>query len=120
MPRDCQELALLVGEYHCQAHQAEALQPEALLELLQHFDIYRRPERFEQFLAACEMVARGRAAHERIDYPQAAYLRAAADAARAVEARPLIELGYQGAELGQALKRERLQSIERFKAGAAS
>ncbi|HCL75265.1 MAG TPA: multifunctional CCA tRNA nucleotidyl transferase/2'3'-cyclic phosphodiesterase/2'nucleotidase/phosphatase, partial [Pseudomonas sp.] len=48
------------------------------------------------------------------------YLRAAADAARAVEARPLIELGYQGAELGQALKRERLQSIERFKAGAAS
>ncbi|WP_312376502.1 multifunctional CCA addition/repair protein [Stutzerimonas nitrititolerans] len=120
VPRDCQELALLVGEYHCQAHQAETLQPEALLELLQHFDIYRRPERFEQFLAACEMVARGRAAHERIDYPQAAYLRAAADAARAVEARPLIELGYQGAELGQALKRERLQAIERFKDGAAS
>ncbi|WP_312453038.1 multifunctional CCA addition/repair protein [Stutzerimonas nitrititolerans] len=120
VPRDCQELALLVGEYHCQAHQAEALQPEALLELLQHFDIYRRPERFEQFLAACEMVARGRAAHERIDYPQAAYLRAAADAARAVEVRPLIELGYQGAELGQALKRERLQAIERFKDGAAS
>src|SRR5690606_26221981 len=97
------------------AHQAETMQPAAVIHMRQHCDIYRRPERFEQFLAACEMVARGRAAHERIDYPQAAYLRAAADAARAVEARPLIELGYQGAELGQALKRERLQAIERFK-----
>ncbi|MFV0455086.1 MAG: multifunctional CCA addition/repair protein [Pseudomonas sp.] len=120
VPRDCQELALLVGEHHCQAHQAETLQPEALFEFLQHFDIYRRPERFEQFLAACEMVARGQAAQERIDYPQAAYLRAAAAAARAVEAGPLIKQGYQGAELGQALKRERLQVIKRFKDGAAS
>lgn len=117
VPRDCQELALLVGEYHCQAEQAETLQPEALFELLQHFDIYRRPERFEQFLTACEMVARGHAVQEQTDYPQAAYLRAAAGAARAVEARPLIEQGYQGAELGQALKCARLQAIERFKAG---
>src|SRR5690606_2480984 len=114
VPRDCQELALLVGEYHCQAEQAETLQPEALFELLQHFDIYRRPERFEQFLTACEMVARGHAVQEQTDYPQAAYLRAAAGAARAVEARPLIEQGYQGAELGQALKCARLQAIERF------
>lgn len=117
VPRDCQELALLVGEYHCQAHQAKALQPAALFELLQHFDIYRRPERFEQFLAACEMVARGRAMPEQTAYPQAGYLRAAADAARAVEAKPLIEQGYKGAELGQALKRERLEAIERFTQG---
>ena len=115
VPRDCQELALLVGDHNHQAHQAENLPAETLFELLQHFDIYRRPERFEQFLAACEMIAWGRAAPRPISYTQASYLRAAADAARAVEVTPLIEQGYQGAELGQALKRQRLQALERFK-----
>jgi len=114
VPRDCQELAMLVGEYHEKAHQAEALEPAALFELLQHFDIYRRPERFEQFLAACEMIANGRATPEEAAYPRAAYLRTAAAAARAVEAKHLIEQGYQGAELGQALQRERLDAIRRF------
>lgn len=117
VPRDCQELALLVGEYHPKTHQATTLPPAQLFDLLQHFDIYRRPERFEQFLAACEMIARGQTPEEQDAYPQAAYLRAAAVAARAVEARPLIEQGYKGAELGQALLRKRLEAIERFTQG---
>ncbi|MGH8353266.1 MAG: multifunctional CCA addition/repair protein, partial [Pseudomonas sp.] len=77
-PRDCQELALLVGEYHSHGHRALELKPTTLLELLQHFDIYRRPQRFEEFIAACEMDARGRLGLEQRDYPQAAYLRGAA------------------------------------------
>lgn len=114
VPRDCQELASLVSEHHEQVHQAEAMQAGALFELLQHFDIYRRPERFEQFLSACEMIARAQARTAQTAYPQAAYLRAAATAARAVDAKPLIEQGYKGAELGQALQRERLEAIREF------
>src|SRR5690606_39028730 len=99
-PRDCAELALLVGEYHTHGHRALELRPNTLLELLQHFDIYRRPERFEQFIAACEMDARGRLGLEQRDYPQAAYLRGAMQAARAVAVQPLVEEGFKGAELG--------------------
>ncbi|RJG12282.1 multifunctional CCA addition/repair protein [Pseudomonas cavernicola] len=117
-PRDCQELALLVGEHHTHGHRALELKPSTLLELLQSFDIYRRAQRFEEFIAACEMDARGRLGLEQRDYPQAAYLRGAAEAARAVTVQPLLAQGFQGAELGEALKRERLTALKAYKAGA--
>lgn len=111
VPRDCQELALLVGEFQGHAQRALELGAAELFDLLQHFDIHRRPERFEQFIAACEMIAH----HEEQEVSaQSTHLRAAATAARAVEAKALIEQGYQGAELGEALQRERLKAIERL------
>jgi tRNA nucleotidyltransferase (CCA-adding enzyme) len=115
-PRDCQELAVLVGEYHTHGHRALELKASTLLELLQTFDVYRRPQRFEEFIAACEMDARGRLGLEQREYPQAAYLRAAAEAARAVKVQPLVEQGFKGAELGEALKRERLKALQAYKA----
>jgi tRNA nucleotidyltransferase (CCA-adding enzyme) len=117
-PRDCQELAVLVGEYHTHGHRALELKASTLLELLQTFDVYRRPQRFEEFIAACEMDARGRLGLEQREYPQAAYLRGAAQAARAVKVQPLVEQGYKGAELGEALKRERLKALQAYKASA--
>ncbi|WP_236172636.1 multifunctional CCA addition/repair protein [Pseudomonas pseudonitroreducens] len=115
VPRDCQELARLVGEFHTHCHRALELRPNTVLELLQSFDVYRRPQRFEEFLAASEMDARGRHGLEDRDYPQAEYLRGAAQAARAVAVQPLLEKGYKGAELGEALKRERLSALKAYK-----
>lgn len=114
-PRDCQELARLVGEYHTHAHRALELRPSTLLELLQAFDVYRRPQRFEEFIAASEMDARGRHGLENRAYPQADYLRGAARAAREVAVQPLLEKGFKGAELGEALKRERLKALKAYK-----
>lgn len=114
-PRDCAELALLVGEYHTHCHRALELRAQTLAELFQHFDLYRRPERFELFLAACEMGARGRLGLDRQPYPQADYLRAAAAVARGVTVQPLLEQGIKGAELGEALKRERLNALKVFR-----
>lgn len=118
VPRDCQELALLVGEYHTHGHRALELKASTLLELLQRFDVYRRPQRFEEFIAACEMDARGRLGLEERDYPQAAYLRGAADAARAVAVQPLVEKGFTGQGLGEAIKRERLNALKAYKESA--
>ncbi|QVL18521.1 multifunctional CCA addition/repair protein [Pseudomonas qingdaonensis] len=118
VPRDCQELALLMGEYHTHGHRALELKASTLLELLQRFDVYRRPQRFEEFIAACEMDARGRLGLEERDYPQAAYLRGAADAARAVAVQPLVEKGFTGQGLGEAIKRERLNALKAYKESA--
>ncbi|AMB83906.1 multifunctional CCA tRNA nucleotidyl transferase/2'3'-cyclic phosphodiesterase/2'nucleotidase/phosphatase [Pseudomonas agarici] len=115
VPRDCQELALLVAEYHTHGHRALELRPSTLLELLQSFDVYRRPQRFEEFIVACEMDARGRQGLEERDYPQAAYLRGAALAAKAVAVQPLLEKGIKGPELGEALKHERLKALKAYK-----
>lgn len=117
-PRDCQELALLVGQYHTHGHRALELKASTLLELLQSFDVYRRPQRFEDFIAACEMDARGRKGLEERSYPQADYLRGAAAAARAVAVQPLLEKGFKGPQLGEAIKRERLRALKAYKEAA--
>ncbi|CAH0213208.1 multifunctional CCA addition/repair protein [Pseudomonas mediterranea] len=118
VPRDCQELALLVGQFHTHGHRALELKASTLLELLQSFDVYRRPQRFEEFIAACEMDARGRKGLENRSYPQADYLRGAAAAARSVAVQPLLEKGFKGPELGEAIKRERLKALKAYKEGA--
>ncbi|MEA9978928.1 multifunctional CCA addition/repair protein [Pseudomonas sp. 10B1] len=115
VPRECQELALLVGQYHTHSHRAIELKASTLFELLQSFDIYRRPQRFEEFIAACEMDARGRLGFELRNYPQADYLRGAANAARGVPVQPLREHGFEGPQLGEALKRERLNAVKTYK-----
>ncbi|MDH1729627.1 multifunctional CCA addition/repair protein [Pseudomonas chengduensis] len=115
-PRDCAELAMLVGEFHTHGHRALELRPSTLLELLQRFDVFRRPQRFAEFVAACEMDARGRLGLEQREYPQGAYLLGAAEAARQVPVKPLLEKGFKGAELGEALNRERLQALKAYKA----
>ena len=114
-PRECAELAMLVGEFHTHGHRALELRPSTLLELLQRFDVFRRPQRFVEFVAACEMDARGRLGLEQRDYPQAAYLLGAAEVARQVPVKPLVEKGFKGAELGEALNRERLQALKIYK-----
>ncbi|MCW0923747.1 multifunctional CCA addition/repair protein [Pseudomonas sp. RG1] len=119
-PKDCQELALLVGQYHTHGHRALELKASTLLELLQSFDVYRRPQRFEEFIAACEMDARGRKGLEQRSYPQADYLRGAAKAAREVAVQPLLEQGLKGPELGEALKRERLKALKAYKEAATA
>jgi len=116
VPKDCQELALLVGQYHTHGHRALELKPSTLLELLQSFDVYRRPQRFEEFVMACEMDARGRLGLEQRSYPQADYLRGAATAARSVAVQPLVAQGFTGQALGEAIKRERLEALKAYKA----
>lgn len=115
-PRDCAELAMLVGEFHTHGHRALELRPSTLLELLQRFDVFRRPQRFAEFVAACEMDARGRLGLEQREYPQGAYLLGATEAARQVPVKPLLEKGFKGAELGEALSRARLQALKAYKA----
>ncbi len=112
VPNDCAQLAFLVGEFHTHAHRALELRPATLLKLLMKFDIMRRPQRFADFIAASEMDARGRLGHEDRDYPQAEYLRKAAEVVRAVDVKPLLEQGLQGAELGLALTAARQQALQ--------
>lgn len=100
---------MLLGRYQDDAFNAKKLHADALLDMLQHFDIYRRPERFEQFVAACEM--RALAGTPGALLFEADYLHGAASAARAVPVKPLLEQGFKGAELGKALSAARLDAL---------
>ena len=60
--------------------------------------------------------AQGRTGFEQRPYPQANYLRGAAQAARAVDIQPLLDKGLQGAEMGRALEQARLEALSDYKA----
>ncbi len=111
IPNDYRELARLVARYHGHCHRVQELRSSTLLKTLKALDAFRRPERFAQFLAACEADARGRTGFEESPYPQAALFQNALEAANRVNTRELIERGFSGAALGQELERSRLQAI---------
>lgn len=110
-PRRYRELAVLVCAEHLNCHRAFELRATTVLKLLERADALRRPERFAEFLLACEADARGRKGFENQPYPQAGYLQNAADAARQVAASQLVAEGYTGAKLGAALRKRRLRAI---------
>jgi len=114
VPRDLAELSLLTCEYHSHAHRALELQPKTLWKLLQKFDLLRRPQRFADFIAACEMDARGRCGLEERAYPQADYLRGAAGVVQAVSVKPLLERGFSGEQLGRELNSARLYALKHY------
>ena len=81
VPNDCRDLGLIAAEYHTHCHRALELRASTLLKVLTQTDAFRRPERFEQFLVACEADSRGRTGFEERPYPQADYFRGALAAA---------------------------------------
>ena len=71
-------------------HRALELKPSSIVSLLEVLDSFRRPQRFEQFLIACEADARGRTGLEQRAYPQHNYLRNALGAASLVDAKTVL------------------------------
>ena len=111
-PNDFRELARHVARYHLHCHRALELCAATILKVLEALDAFRRPERFEQFLTACEADARGRAGLENREYPQADILRAARAAAASVNAKSLIEAGIEGPAIASALRERRIAAIK--------
>ncbi len=120
LPSACRELALLVAEFHGHSHKAFELRASTILKVLERVDAFRRPERFRKFLLACEADSRGRTGFEERPYPQAGYLLGALQAAARVSAREYAREGLDGAQIGEALRRKRLQVISAYKADVRS
>jgi tRNA nucleotidyltransferase (CCA-adding enzyme) len=112
VPNRFRDLARLVARHHGTVHKAAELKPQTVLRVIMAADGLRQPDRFEDFLLACEADARGRKGLEDRAYPQAERLRVALRAARAVAAGKIkAELELDGEALGKALHEARLAAI---------
>lgn len=111
VPNECRDLALLVSEYHCLVHTALQLRPATLLKLMDHLDVWRRPNRLEQLLLCCQSDFHGRLGFSEREYIQPDYVKQAYDAAAAVPVKPIIEAGFKGEAIRQQLARQRLLAI---------
>ncbi len=115
IPNMYRELGVLTARYHTYCHRALELRPKTLLKILQGMDALRKPQRFEQFLLACEADSRGRLGLEDRDYSQADFMRRIFRAAADIRARPLMDRGLTGLALAEALQQERLAAITEAK-----
>ena len=118
VPNNLRELGVLTAKYHTHVHRAFELRADTVLKTLEGCDALRRPDRFADFLLACEADARGRTGLEERSYPQRAYFAAARDAAAAIALKPEERTGLSGEQIGQELRRRRVAAIEALKPAA--
>jgi tRNA nucleotidyltransferase (CCA-adding enzyme) len=115
VPRECKELAEVVAREHGNIHRSSDFGAAAVLRLLERCDALRRPERFDEVLLACECDARGRLGLAETPYPQAGRLRAARDAALAVDTTPLAadaaRQGLKGPQIAGVIAQAREHAI---------
>ena len=114
VPTEYRELAEAVSRYHLHCHRALELRAETVLKTLEGINAFRRPERVEWFLLACEADARGRKGLEDRAYPQAELFRRAYAAAREVGVE-VANADAKGAEIGAQIHAHRLQAITQVK-----
>ena len=114
VPASARDLALAVARDHLLVHRVRELRPETLLSLLERFDAFRRPDRFELALQSCECDARGRLGFEDCAYPQTDYLREAARVAVVSNAEVIAD-GFAGAAISGEISRRRIQQLSGWK-----
>ena len=112
VPNDCRDLAVVVARFHGKMHRALEMRPDTLLDLLHDTDALRQPERFEQFLLACECDSRGRAGFESKPYPQADVLRSVLQAALAVDAGAVARQYDAPDKIRDAVYQARLEAVK--------
>jgi tRNA nucleotidyltransferase (CCA-adding enzyme) len=110
VPADCRDLAVVVAHDHGTVHRALELRPGTLVELLERVDAFRRPERFEEFLQACECDFRGRPGYADKTLPEMDYLRQALHAAQAIDAAGVAS-SADPARIKEAIFQARTQAV---------
>lgn len=110
VPNECRELAEVVGREHEAIQQSPGFDAEAIVRLLERCDAFRKPQRFELVLQACECQAGGGA------WPQGRRLLAALQVARSVDtavvAAQAREDGARGDGIGERIHRMRVHAVE--------
>ena len=118
VPADCRDLALAVARDHGNVYRAAELRPATLVELFERVDAFRRPERFESFLQACECDFRGRPGYETKPFPAPGFLREALAVARGVDAGAVARVA-DPARVREAVFEARAQALAAWKRSLA-
>jgi tRNA nucleotidyltransferase (CCA-adding enzyme) len=115
VPAALRDLAEMVAREHAEVDRAADLDAAEVLRLLQRCDAWRRPERFDELLQACECAARARAGQADAPYPPRQRLGQALTLTRAIDASAVVAQaragGQSGPELSRALDQARIQAL---------
>lgn len=110
IPASYQSLGELICAFHLQIHAFRELRASTVVRLLEKVDAFRRPERFEQLLLACEADAQG--SGFRKPYPQAQWWQKSLKACQEISASSFVAKGLQGSQIQAALHEARVDAIK--------
>jgi len=111
VPNNYRELAELVAQYHLHYFRIGEMRPDTIVKTLQNLDAFRRPERFEQFLIACESDSRGRKGFENKKPEQTEMFREVHQAAASISTEIIVKQGLTGAAIGKELQKLRAEAV---------
>ncbi len=114
IPNNFRELAEIMSEFHSHVHRAFELKPSTILKLFDKTDVWRKPERFNQFLLACKADLQGRTGFENKPYPQSQFILELLDTANKVAVKDIIQDGFTGAEIRTELSRRRIEQVQKY------
>lgn len=117
VPKRFCELARITARYHGKVHKVDELRAATIQNLFDGVDLFRRPERLEEMLLACEADFRGRIGYEQRPYPQAALLRRLAAAARSVDAAAIARACDDRTKIPERLRSARISAIRAARKG---
>jgi tRNA nucleotidyltransferase (CCA-adding enzyme) len=100
-----------VCEHHTKLHRLAFVDADKALTLLEAIDVFRRPERLDKFLLACEADARGRTGFEDREYPQRAFLQTLAETAKTIDVGAAIK-NAKPTDIGAFVRELRLAAID--------
>ena len=101
----------MVSDHHCKIHRCNDMRKDTIIKLFDNTDAWRKPERFKQFLLACEADARGRLNFETAPYPQRHTMLDYFEKANSVNVQDIIKQGITGPAIKPALFKERVSVI---------
>ena len=116
VPSYFQELAELTCEFHTHIHKAFELRAETVITLFNRFDVWRKPQRFQEFLQVCLADTRGRTGFENKDYPQIDYINQLLHSANEVDVQQVIADGFEKQEIRNELTKRRILAVKQTKA----
>lgn len=115
VPKDMAQLAELCCRYHTHSHTCKELRPATIMKVFNAFDLWRRPQRFANFLLLCKSDSRGRTGSEDSQYTRGDYFAKVAAAARSVKVQEVIA-GLPEDKIADAIGKARLKAVSDFAA----
>ncbi len=112
VPNDCRELAVLVAKFHGKLHQVSKMRADTLVEFLIELDAFRQPERFNDFLKACECDSRGRTGLENCALPETDIILSALQAAQTIDAGTIAKQHDAPEKIKAAVFEARLEAVK--------
>jgi len=117
VPKDFRDLAILTCRHHLRCHRATELKPTTLVKTIAALDGIRKPERYRQFLLACEADYFGRGSGKKTDrapYVQAEYMLEALQAICSVDAAAIASAQEDKSKIKSALYEARVTAVKQW------